>query len=174
MIKKWQEFNELNKSTYKSAAEKLFDLGGVHKERGEKILAHSRRAGLTDDIHNIHYHGFTISGEEKYMISRSWIKEASDRGRFFINNILLSETGHKIGIDLDFQIRDGEMCYEKMWIINFSKTNGTPTSSTLFKFNNRIDAREFKEFIINEHKNKEEAKELIECFKKVSINKLYA
>ena len=77
-LKKFNE--ELNKSTYISDANKLREVGGKNKlKRAEELENHAKENGKEYDIHNIHYHEFTIEGNSGYQINSYKVRRERTR-----------------------------------------------------------------------------------------------
>jgi hypothetical protein len=181
--------NELNKSTYLSAAKKLKDLGGSHKKRAEKLLKHSDKFGTESDVHNLHYHVFKINYmgvNGKYKITGSNINGGclgQDSCTVDIYVDMENENGEKkkIGVEIYKYGPDGwatrgtdvaNVEYEEMYIY-FCEGDEIVDSIGGFKFGSRADAIEFKKFILDEYSDNQEFRRELDCFSKVSINKLW-
>lgn len=126
-----RNFNELNRETYLSAANKLSNIG--HKKRSDKLIKHSNRNIFLNEIDS---HPFNINGEE-YKITSAEIDE------YKRTNIEMKSTSDTI--QLRYDVEDGKLIITTP--DKYSKINR-------FKFSNRKDARYFLNFINNKFKFK--------------------
>ena len=123
-MKHIRRFNEdLDKSTYLSAADKLNKLGGSHADRAKALKIHARDRDQEYDIHNLYYHEFKINYKQlgiaknfRYkdmMLTNSDLytivdTKINDRvynaqdGKAVLVNLQSAKTNDKISIELGF------------------------------------------------------------------------
>lgn len=161
-IKKFNE--ELNKSTYISAAKKLREMGGDSKlQRAEELEKHAQENGDEYDIHNIHYHQFTLEGQPGYLINSYKVRR--ERSRCYLTVFMYDPRRDKKSITIEFTYYgdNGWACnygqHEKvscisdnmmeMWLNYYDENEEDVHESSEFLFENRKDAMEFKKFVID-------------------------
>jgi hypothetical protein len=166
-MKHLRKFNEeLNKSTYISAANKLRKMGGNSKlQRAEELEKHAQENGDEYDIHNIHYHQFTLQGEPGYLINSYKVERNGRRSRCYITVFMYDPRGDKksITIELTYYGDNGWACSHgqhdnvscisdnmmEMWLNYYDENEEDVHESSEFLFENRKDAMEFKKFVID-------------------------
>jgi hypothetical protein len=192
-IKKFNE--ELNKSTYLSAANKLREMGGKNKiQRAEDLENHAKNHGDEYDIHNLHWHEFTINGNSGYLINGdedASYKVRRERSRCYLTVFMYDTRRDKKSITIEFTYygENGWACnygqHEKvecisdgmleMWLNYYDGKGKYIDNESDFLFENRKDAVEFKNFIIDFLKNDpkySEFTEEMEALSKISVNQM--
>lgn len=187
-LKKFNE--ELNKSTYISAANKLREMGGKNKlKRAEELENHAKENGKEYDIHNIHYHEFTIEGNSGYLINSYKVRR--ERSRCYLTVFMFDTRRDKKSITIEFTYYGGNgwacshgqhetvSCISsnmmEMWLNYYDESGKYEDNSPDFLFENRKDATEFKNFIIDFLKNDPEYSEYSEemdALSSVSVNQM--
>lgn len=106
------KFNELKKTTYLSAADKLAELGGSHKDRAEKLRNFSKKHGEGVDIHNLHYHEFTFGEpplhDDSYVITDCRFQKKNDDLFSCVYTVFVNEIGDKKLISVIFLTSSNE------------------------------------------------------------------
>jgi hypothetical protein len=120
-MKHIRSFNELNKSTYLSAADKLNKLGGTHADRAKALKIHARDRETEYDVHNLYYHEFKIFYKQLGFSERYKYKGMmlNDFDLYTIVDVKIKDPGN------DFRYREYNAKYDKSILVNLqsSKTN---------------------------------------------------
>ena len=181
-------YEELKKSTYISAAKKLREMGGIKKQkRAERLEDHAIKNGEEYDIHNFHYHEFKINGNSGYLIAADdqgiFYKARRERSRLYLTLFMYDTRRDKKSISIEFTYYGANG-----WAINYGEhekvsciddgvlemylnyyEDGKYVDCEPFLFENRKDAIEFKNFIMD---NFSEYTEEIDALSKVTINQM--
>ena len=171
--------NELYKSTYISAANKM---GGRHGSRKSDLIKHADLKGINEPIDREFHHRFIFDkidfpsdfyyGVHPKGFSKEELKKmgpfAPNPPYFFISNFKYetdglynsssySEKKWQLVLRIDFKSNYGDviniLCYfnlNKEVAIHVSKPNNPSESSRRIYFSNRKDAVMFKKFLVNE------------------------
>ena len=172
-------FQELNKSTYISAAKKLSELGGNHKKRAKELLKHGEDHGTEAFVNNLYQHEFELNAKWNeysindggYQITDGKIKK-TDYPQCNITITMYNDKGDKKSITIGIPYDEGEPEYDIMYL-TFYDGEKYGDDMAEFKFSNRKDAMEFKKFVLDYFADNTEFAREIEIFKNVPINKLF-
>lgn len=139
-MKHIRRFNEeLNKSTYLSAADKLSKLGGVHTNRSKALKIHARNMDNEYDVHNLYCYEFKIYYSQ---IGINKYKKYDD--------MMLTDFDFYTIVGADIETGVNGLKYNKLLLINLqsAKTNDkvrielgiTDTSDDMYEYEEDIEA----------------------------------